>query len=573
MDLEKHNGENPKELESAACEEAPLQETEEELVVEVVMEEEPSRQSEEALCQQEVTPEKKTCIWAERAAALKEKIAALMTKKKGTEEAPACQEQEIPEAEETEAPVMEEEPAEPAPVRRKPADAFAIDFPLEGEEEKQKQEPEQEQPEEETQQTEDLFAGEPEEVTAAPAKKPMKPLTLGLLLGGCVVLLGLLAFFVVKGAGVQIGPRTNDVYYKSSYTADDAALAKKADTVVATIGDRKLTVSELQLYYINSIYTFYSQNYYYLSMMNLDLSAPLDTQYYPGEENMTWEQFFLDAALKSWQSYTIVEIMAEQDGFTVSPEMQAQIDSMPQQLEEIAAAYGYESAEDYLNEEMTPGLSTDIYVNFNWVYCVSNEYISNFYQEQYPDSEDITLYYEENKEVFTANGITRDIGLISDVRHILIQPQGGETDESGTTTYSEDEWATALSEAEKILNQWKEGEATEESFAALANTYSADGGSNTTGGLYEDIHIDSSYVPEFKNWAIDASRKPGDTGIVQTTYGYHIMYFVDGENYFEYVVGEQLVAQRIQDKTTEVMEAFPMEVSYKKILLCEEPLA
>ena len=30
----------------------------------------------------------------------------------------------------------------------------------------------------------------------------------------------------------------------------------------------------------------------------------------------------------------------------------------------------------------------------------------------------------------------------------------------------------------------------------------------------------------FNDWCFDSSRKPGDTGIVETTYGYHVMYFV-----------------------------------------------
>jgi len=30
----------------------------------------------------------------------------------------------------------------------------------------------------------------------------------------------------------------------------------------------------------------------------------------------------------------------------------------------------------------------------------------------------------------------------------------------------------------------------------------------------------------FEDWSYDAARKPGDTGIVQTEYGYHVMYFV-----------------------------------------------
>ena len=33
-------------------------------------------------------------------------------------------------------------------------------------------------------------------------------------------------------------------------------------------------------------------------------------------------------------------------------------------------------------------------------------------------------------------------------------------------------------------------------------------------------------VQEFNDWVFDPERKTGDTGIVKTTYGYHIMYFV-----------------------------------------------
>ena len=519
---------------------------------------------------QEITEEAPAAkpSWKEKLTSFFKKVSPVVEAEEEVE-APTEEPAEAPAAEE---PAQEEAPVPEVPVRRKPADAFIIDFPVEEEpaaQEEAGEEPaEAEQAEGEDTPAEDLFADtEAEEVK--PAKKPIKPFLLGLILGGCVVLLGLMAFFVLKGAGIDIGPRPNDVSYKECYTADHDTLAQKADTVVATMGDRELTVSELQLYYINSIYAFYSQNYYYMSMMGLDLSQPLDQQYYMGQEGTTWEQFFLDSALQSWQSYTTMEILAERDGFTIAAELQEQLDSMPAQLESIAEAYGYESAQAYLDEEMAPGVTMDVYVNFNRVYCVSNEYVNNFYVEQYPNVFEINSYYNENKDVFESNGVSQNMGLISSVRHILIQPKGGTTDESGTTTYSDDEWATALSEAERILKQWQEGEATEDSFAVLANTYSEDGGSNTTGGLYEEIHIDASYVAEFKNWAIDATRKTGDTEIVKTTYGYHIMYFVHGEDYFEYLVGQQLVAERIQEKLIAIQEELPMEVSYKKILLCE----
>ena len=34
-------------------------------------------------------------------------------------------------------------------------------------------------------------------------------------------------------------------------------------------------------------------------------------------------------------------------------------------------------------------------------------------------------------------------------------------------------------------------------------------------------------VKNFENWCFDASRKPGDSGVIQTEYGSHIMYFVE----------------------------------------------
>ena len=33
-------------------------------------------------------------------------------------------------------------------------------------------------------------------------------------------------------------------------------------------------------------------------------------------------------------------------------------------------------------------------------------------------------------------------------------------------------------------------------------------------------------VTAFNDWCFDEARQPGDTGIVETNYGYHVMYFV-----------------------------------------------
>lgn len=417
-----------------------------------------------------------------------------------------------------------------------------------------------------TEETELAEESEAIEETAAPKQK-IKLWQLIAIIAGGVVLLAVLVGAVLYAMGVDLKPRENDIYFKDSYTVDDEVIDKKADIVIATLGDKELTVGQLQLYYTNDIYSFLNQNYSYLAYIGLDFSLPLDEQAYPMDEEQTWQQYFLKTALTSWQSYALLDILQEQDGYVPSESLQADLDGMQESIEALAESYGYADAQTYLDEELAPGVSLETYLEFNRSYYVGNEYLDQRYLELYPNQEEIQNYYLENQQTFADNGVEPDMGLQSAVRHILIQPEGGTTDENNEVVYSEEEKAAAYAEAERILEEWKSGDATEESFGELANTYSKDGGSNTTGGLYEGINADASYVAEFRAWAVDASRQPGDTAIVETEFGYHIMYFVSGEDYFTHIVAEQLVAQRIQDMLLAAQEAYPMEVNYKKILL------
>lgn len=122
------------------------------------------------------------------------------------------------------------------------------------------------------------------------------------------------------------------------------------------------------------------------------------------------------------------------------------------------------------------------------------------------------------------------------VRHILFMPDTSSLD-SESESYESDLQAArdaAKAKAEDALAQWKAGEATEDSFAALANELSEDGGSNTNGGLYTGIYK-GQMVTEFNDWCFDESRQSGDTGIVfNENTGYHVMYFVgDGVPYWQ----------------------------------------
>lgn len=137
---------------------------------------------------------------------------------------------------------------------------------------------------------------------------------------------------------------------------------------------------------------------------------------------------------------------------------------------------------------------------------------------------------------------------LKNVRHILVSFEGGTRDDSGNITYSAEEKAAAKATAEELLNQWKSGEATEDSFAALATEKSSDPGSTANGGLYEDI-APNQMVAAFNDWCFAEGRKAGDTGIVETQYGYHVMYFVGDSDvtYRDYQIRNELTENAVSE--------------------------
>lgn len=137
---------------------------------------------------------------------------------------------------------------------------------------------------------------------------------------------------------------------------------------------------------------------------------------------------------------------------------------------------------------------------------------------------------------------------LGNVRHILVNFEGGTTDENGNTTYSDEEKAAAYEQAENLLELFQIGVQSEEFFAELATANTDDIASSETGGLYEDIApVQGIYVESFTNWATDPAREAGDTDIIESTYGYHVMYYVgdDELSYRDSMIREEIVTETI----------------------------
>ena len=138
------------------------------------------------------------------------------------------------------------------------------------------------------------------------------------------------------------------------------------------------------------------------------------------------------------------------------------------------------------------------------------------------------VYYQSKNE---------NLRPLANVRHLLVNFESA----TGASTYTDEEKAAAKAEAEALLATWNEGAKTEESFIELIKANSDDAAASE-GSLCSDIHPKSNYVTSFQNWALDADRKTGDVEIIDSEYGYHIMYYVgDSEmTYREYMIRSTL---------------------------------
>lgn len=155
---------------------------------------------------------------------------------------------------------------------------------------------------------------------------------------------------------------------------------------------------------------------------------------------------------------------------------------------------------------------------------------------------------------------------LKDVRHILIKFEGGKYNSTtGQTTYTDAEKKAALEKAEKIYNEWVKSGASVEDFKDLVEEHSGDTASVEDGGLYENVYP-GQMVEKFEDFCYDESRKPGDHGIVESTYGYHIMYFVGDSDvtYRDFMIKAELRADELEEWLDDLVEKLNYELISKK---------
>ena len=444
------------------------------------------------------------------------------------------------------------------------------------------------------------------------------------------------------------------------------------NSVVATVGEHEINAVEANYYYADLINNTYSEWYSmygdatesYMTLMGLDLTLPLDEQYY--DEETTWADYFLESAMEKAQADYAMYDAAMAANFVLSEDEQSVLDSTISNVEMYALLYGYTNADSYLEAMYGHGSSAKSYQAYAERSAVASAYytaysdgltyendaIREYEKDSYNDYSSFSYanYYlasssfmgedataedtdaanaaakeaaesllackdvdaldaaiatleinAENDDAASTkvdNGLYTSISSIyrewlaeegrkegdieifanestssdaegnestivngyyvvmflgsndntepmANVRHLLVKHEHAEGEE-----HSDNDMAELKAEAEGYLETWLAGDKTEESFIELVKEYSDDS-SASTGGLFEDITPSSSYVESFLQWSINPDRKAGDAEVIESEYGYHVMYYVGDD---ELTYRDSMIISKLKTEDLEAWE-------------------
>lgn len=264
-------------------------------------------------------------------------------------------------------------------------------------------------------------------------------------------------------------------------------------------------LNTLKFFYFTDVYNIYQNYGQYLQYMSPDQTAPdftksLSEQFYDSSNGQTWHDYLFASTMQRMQLILSYAEEAKAAGFEfdTSSLAEAYINTLTSYAEDENLSF-----EEYLEKYYGDGINKAVVKS-----ALELQYLASQYQEKLIAEYEASVTEEDILAYKDTLGEEVDDSATRDVRHILLMPD----------TYGSDDAAKA--KAEEVLALYLEGEKTEASFEALGEEYNEDGNN-----LYENV-TKGQMVTEFEEWLFDESRNEGDTGIVKTDYGYHIMYYV-----------------------------------------------
>lgn len=360
----------------------------------------------------------------------------------------------------------------------------------------------------------------------------------------------------------------NTVTALSNYSVKTATPDDDVMNAVIAVNDKDEPVYTnrfLQFSFWMEFYSFMNSYGSYAAQLGLDSNKPLYEQDSLAQDR-TWEQYMLESATDNLADSYALSQAAAASGYQLSEENEKLIASITDENGEFiteAKNNNFSSADAYLQANFGGGVDAATYQDYMRLYYTTYDYSATLREEigATVTDADVEAEYDANAASYQEDGVLK-VNNIS-VRHVLIQPEGDK--DTTTGEYTEEQWAAAEEKANELYEQWQD-DPTEDAFAAMAGEYSDDGGSKQNGGLYEDVQP-GKMVTEFNDWCFDESRKPGDSDVIKTDFGYHIMYFVgqtETKAWME-TARDQLVQTKLTERMAELREQYPLRFDFTKI--------
>ena len=408
-------------------------------------------------------------------------------------------------------------------------------------------------------------------------------------------------------ATVPADGNPEDVTCKGSYTGPTK------DVVVATSGSCRLTNEQLQVWYWAEVAQYRQENH----EIAPDFDRPLDTQVCEIDASVnSWQQYFLKQALSAWHSAQALNQHSERVPLTFEEAYQpnrvntekymtgmpasevlygytdqykpnsmhrAYLEELPRTLETLAAEKGYPDVKTMAREAF--GASQSALEAFADSWNRGYMYFTHLSYAVEPTAEEL--------DAFCAGQDTADEEMVVDFRQILLipedvlkpderplwqqrmEPREPEVQEAvqiapdGKVSCSEEAWRLCEEEAQGILSYWRREKGSREAyFGEIAHNNTRDTGTMVNGGRYQGIRK-GQMLQVIDQWCFDPARQAGDTGILRSEYGVHILYFSGSRSLAREAAEQEYYRQQQNQRIEEAKKAFPMEVAYQVIQLQE----
>ena len=321
------------------------------------------------------------------------------------------------------------------------------------------------------------------------------------------LLTGIFLSITVIGFSACTGKETS----VESQDTENMALTEEIE-MRPSMAPAKMTVNGTELE--PALYDFWFYNNYdqYIYEIPQNEQGEPDLNALSGRtETETWQDTLHSLTMNLIQQGIILNAMATENQVKLDEAGIAEVDNFFQSVNAQATQTGISEdlvLQSIYGKHATVEVMRVIVENY---FIASKEAESIMNTFEYTDSE-VKAYFDANTDMFGA----WDIPV---VRHILFSAAEGVPEEEDTSAKK------AADEALKLIDAGEDME-------TLGNTLQAEEKALES-AEYEVLK--GQMVPEFEEWCYDEARKEGDTGIVKTAYGYHVMKLTGFSNQAESV--------------------------------------